>query len=432
MTASATESATATSEGQRERAHAALARLVGERGYVKVKVEEIAREAHISCTTFYELFADREACYLDAHAALAARLQGELATRLDSADPAFAGDACLELLVGLALEHPAAFRLIGHEALLAGPRAVAARDELLTGLAAALERAWDGAPASTLVPDLPARLLLGGWMRALGMGVRGGVTAHETLLRELLAWTRSYGVPAGERRWTRALEAAICAAPLPASAGVEAAPVPRGRHGLPPTLVARVQRERLIFATAAAVGRHGYERTSVADIVTAAGVSREVFYAQFANKREAFAATQRLFLERSVGALAGVYFAPAPSWPEQLWRTLGALLEFFAAHASFARAALVETYAVDGRGTLTDEFVMGFATFLQRGWMPPSKPPAREQSAAMIGAALEPIVMWVSADRTEQLAQLRPVLAYVLLAPTLGVRAACELVRSYA
>jgi hypothetical protein len=44
----------------------------------------------------------------------------------------------------------------------------------------------------------------------------------------------------------------------------------------------------------------------------------------------------------------------------------------------------------------------------------------------MIGAALEVMGMWVQAGRAEQLTQLRALLAYTLLAPSIGARNADE------
>ena len=432
MTASVTMRASATSDEQTARVRAAVTRLVGDGGYLNAKIEEIAPEARISCTTFYDLYGDKEACFLDAHASLAAELRERFAHALNRVEPESATRASLGALVGFALERPQAFAVLGHEALVAGPSAVASRAGLLDALSLALDEAVTDTNGTARVPDIPSRVLIGGWIRALAMSLRRAVPAPDALVEDLDTWALAYDVPARARRYASALEDAARARRRPAPVQVEPAPVPRGRHGLSPSLIARVQRERLIFATAAAVHSRGYERTSVADIVATAGVSREVFYTQFASKRDAYAAALRLFLESSVGALAGVYFAPSTGWSEQLWHTLGALLEFFAAHASFARAALVETYAIDAKGTLTDDFVMGFATFLHGGWTPPAEPPSPAQSAAMIGAALEAIGIWVAAERAEQLVHLRPLIAYTLLAPLAGAREAGDFVQSRA
>lgn len=62
--------------------------------------------------------------------------------------------------------------------------------------------------------------------------------------------------------------------------------LPPGPHGLPPELVERNQRERLIAATAEVCGERGYAESSVAEIAKRAGVSTASFYRQFKDKRE--------------------------------------------------------------------------------------------------------------------------------------------------
>jgi AcrR family transcriptional regulator len=62
--------------------------------------------------------------------------------------------------------------------------------------------------------------------------------------------------------------------------------LPPGPHGLPPELVERNQRERLIAAMAEVCGERGYAESSVAEIAKRAGVSTASFYRQFKDRRE--------------------------------------------------------------------------------------------------------------------------------------------------
>lgn len=61
--------------------------------------------------------------------------------------------------------------------------------------------------------------------------------------------------------------------------------LPPGPHGLPPELVARNQRERLVAAMAEVCGERGYGETSVAEVAKRAGVSTASFYRHFEDKR---------------------------------------------------------------------------------------------------------------------------------------------------
>jgi AcrR family transcriptional regulator len=67
--------------------------------------------------------------------------------------------------------------------------------------------------------------------------------------------------------------------------------LPPGPHGLPPELVERNQRERLVAAMAEVCGERGYAESSVAEIAKRAGVSTASFYRQFKDRRECMLAS---------------------------------------------------------------------------------------------------------------------------------------------
>jgi AcrR family transcriptional regulator len=66
--------------------------------------------------------------------------------------------------------------------------------------------------------------------------------------------------------------------------------LPRGTHGLDPSLVAASQRTRLLEATGRAVADKGYAATTIEDIVRGAGVSKKTFYEHFSDKLDCFLA----------------------------------------------------------------------------------------------------------------------------------------------
>jgi AcrR family transcriptional regulator len=120
--------------------------------------------------------------------------------------------------------------------------------------------------------------------------------------------------------------------------------LPRGRHGLSREVVVRSQRERLLRAMAETMAEQGYAKTSVADVLRAASVSRETFYEQFDSKEDCFlaaydAAAALLLAEvpRSQAAASGRL--------EAFERGVGAYLDVLAAEPEFARLFLVEVYA---------------------------------------------------------------------------------------
>lgn len=130
--------------------------------------------------------------------------------------------------------------------------------------------------------------------------------------------------------------------------------LPRGRHGLSREEVAASQRERLLRAMAEAVAEHGYAKTSVAQVLRRAGVSRESFYEQFANKEDCFLAAYDEAATVLLGIMAAGLAAPetdpnptAAELPvlEQLSRVLRAYLAALAAEPAIARTFFVEVYA---------------------------------------------------------------------------------------
>lgn len=84
--------------GQRARLLAAIAHVIGERGYAATTVAEVVREAGVSRSTFYEHFAGKEACFLDAYRHGMEVLEQEVARAVAEATP---GDWRAQLRAGI-------------------------------------------------------------------------------------------------------------------------------------------------------------------------------------------------------------------------------------------------------------------------------------------------------------------------------------------
>lgn len=122
------------------------------------------------------------------------------------------------------------------------------------------------------------------------------------------------------------------------------APLPKGRHALPPGVVSTVQRERLIRAMLLEAGDRGYDSTSVQRVLERAGTSRRAFYENFANKEECFLAAYRAtggdVIERmSIAA------SDQREWRLRLRAALDALLSFLDDEPAIAGALFIEVHA---------------------------------------------------------------------------------------
>ncbi len=408
---------------QRERLLRAIVKRVADSGYPAARVGDIAEQAGVSRATFYELFENKEACFLAAYRELAPGLVASVATAIADAPPAHPIDAAFGAVVDFAQQEPLAFGFLTHEAMLAGPQPLEERDELLSQLEREIDQAYGRARGAT-APDIPTGMLLGGLIRVLGMRMRRGPYDSAELLAELLAWVDDY------RTLDRAKHKPI---QFPAELGPDGArtvpgamapaPLPRGRHRLPPALVVRVQRERILHATADVIRAKGYEGTTVADIVARAGVSREVFYSHFHSRSDAFLETHKLVFEQMMATAAGAFIASSGEWPERVWDSWGAATALVVGSPSLAHFAFVESYALgQSVARRTDESVLAFTVFLRDGhrYVQGGEPPSATISTAIAGAVMETTASYIRRDRAEELFTLLPTLVYMILAPFLG------------
>jgi AcrR family transcriptional regulator len=180
--------------------------------------------------------------------------------------------------------------------------------------------------------------------------------------------------------------------------------LPPGPHGIPPELVARNQRERLIAAMAEACAERGYAATTVAEVVWRAGVSTASFYRQFKDRRECMLASFEELFGRLLGEIERACEAEAePAAKARAGiRTAATLL---AGDPPTARLLTVEIAAVGMEGVrLQHEAIELLATRLREAREPgaasPSKLPNAEWTvvAAMVALVVRAVAEGKSAD----------------------------------
>jgi AcrR family transcriptional regulator len=150
------------SEIQRARMLAAITEAACERGAANVTVAHVVSGAGVSRRTFYEIFADCEACLL-------AALDEGLARASERIGPGYRFShpwrvrmrSSLAALLRLFDEEPSLGRLLVVEALAAGPRALVRRQRVLDVLAAAVDRGRAEAKTGAGPPPLAAEGVVG-------------------------------------------------------------------------------------------------------------------------------------------------------------------------------------------------------------------------------------------------------------------------------
>lgn len=116
---------------QRTRLLEAMAYVVAERGYVKTSVAAVLKRAGVGRETFYELFSDKEDCFLAAYDSVVELMLSVSSQALDEdGDPLERWSRSLADYLSTLGAHPEVARTFLIEVYAAGPRAIGKRGEL--------------------------------------------------------------------------------------------------------------------------------------------------------------------------------------------------------------------------------------------------------------------------------------------------------------
>ena len=118
--------------------------------------------------------------------------------------------------------------------------------------------------------------------------------------------------------------------------------------GLSGGRVTEIQRSRILAATLAAVEDVGYQRMTVAQVISRARVSRKTFYDVFADREDCFLAA----LEQAVAQacrLVKLAYESEGAWRDGVRAGLAELLFFFDEQPGVARTVLVEALGAGPR-----------------------------------------------------------------------------------
>jgi AcrR family transcriptional regulator len=206
--------------------------------------------------------------------------------------------------------------------------------------------------------------------------------------------------------------------------------LPPGRHSVPSHEVARQQRERLMGGMLDAIGEQGYVATSVADVLSRAGVSRRTFYEHFSDKEDCFLQAYDHVVRILTAAIQEVV-ADLSNWQRAVRDGIELLLVTVAAHPRLARACIVEILAVGPEGMRHRDaamapfrqlFAAGYHQIAGSGALPATVP------ETLVGGILETITARVMRGEADRVPELLDDLYYWALVPFVGPKAATEAV----
>lgn len=203
---------------------------------------------------------------------------------------------------------------------------------------------------------------------------------------------------------------------------------PRGRHRLPPEVIARSQRERLLEAAIRVVARKGYAATTVADLTKEAGISRTTFYEMFDDKEVCFLAAYDAAVEALLRRVTAAFEAEE-GWPRRTRAGLEALLETLAEEPELARLALVGVAAAGPAAQRRYRAALQRLTPLfdeGRDFAPGGRNLPANTSRMAIGAVAGLISDELAENGAEDLPNLLSDLLFATLVPYIGPAAAAR------
>lgn len=190
--------------------------------------------------------------------------------------------------------------------------------------------------------------------------------------------------------------------------------------------VARNQHERIQVATARAIAAHGYEETTLADICAEAQISEQVFREHFKDKQEAALSALEATADHAMKDIRETFKA-TPTWPDAVWASSEAMLEWMVHDPAMAHLALVGLMAAGEQGfELLQSLMDAFAMFLEPGYelLPDGTARKALTDEAVANAIFALLHEHIAAKGTAQIMQVLPEMVRAILTPFLGAERA--------
>lgn len=419
-------------DDQRQRLRTALIELVARRGYRAVRILDVTKLARVSRPTFYSLYADKEALFLDAYDEISGRaartvVEAYEANRSESAHD----EVPMRAFCALAAAEPEAMSLFVLGAFGAGAKALERRNRTLEALERVIRSSRNPALPDQTV-DLTAKVLIGGTREVTAARLRqGSSTELGEVADELAAWAARYPheLPDGlECREPRRRRSDAALTPISERARRAEGRLPSGRHALSRKFILNSQRERIVDATAAIVAAKGLAGLTIPEIARRANVSHQTFYEIYDTKHDAFLSALKIGMHQALAVLAKAHDAHADDWPRAVAAGLEALIDYLVSEPAHAHLSLVDTFAASPRAIeIRDSALHSFSAYLGPGYGLAAKQ-GRDVPAiaaeAVTGGVWQILHDYVDNGRISELPELAPQISYLALVPFLGSESA--------
>jgi AcrR family transcriptional regulator len=412
---------------QRERLFAAMIDLVDERGYQATTVTDVLARASVSRASFYELFANKENCFLSAYDLRVARVAGEILSAYS--DPKLASPERLSTALATFFEivagWPGAARVTISEIATAGRQGMQRREQSTTVAEQKLASLLRQTTKRTSMSPTITKALIGGIRQVTYNRLRENRQNElPTLVEDLISWMLVYdrAPPPGRHASSRKRQSERPYGKQCEASDAVAAETTTTGH----SPAAQAQRRRILQAVVAISSKKGYHAMTHSEIAATARISYGTFYKHFPDKQAAFLAafdaTHQQLIDTATEA-----FQAAPTWPQAIVDALRALLNLLADEPELCRVSTLEIFSA-GRAGIEhlDRALQRYEPLLEPGYQQHPRVPAL-WTEAILGAVNEVIYHYALADKTQELPRLSPQLAYIVLAPFVGSQEALKI-----
>ncbi len=398
----------------------AMLNAVERHGYPATTLREVVALAGVSNTTFYEQFSSLEECFLATFDEIVARARAEVG-RAYRSQSGFEERlrAAFEAYVDLFIAEPAATSLVLVDSLSLGAKGVARRQRAADAFDLLFRQSFDEVPERGEASEVTIRAINGGIRGIVYRCIRSG---HPEQLRDhledLLQWSLLYQ----RRGGASAMPGARAAGVRSAGNGPEEEEEEPGWEEPPDSPRSRTtlsQRERILRAAAMVAAERGFGSLSIPAITSAAGISNQTFYENFASAQEAFGVALEILAERTLAVVAAAIEAEE-DWVEGVRAGLGALLGYLGEKPMLARLLFIEVLSA---GPVALDRVEEDLDCLVEMFNPGAVPaevgaPPPDVVIEAIGAGIFVVIQnEVAEERTEALPKLLPEIAFIVLAP---------------
>ncbi|HEV7586439.1 MAG TPA: TetR/AcrR family transcriptional regulator [Solirubrobacteraceae bacterium] len=416
---------------------------IGENGYHATRVADVTRRAGVSSRTFYEVFDNKEDCFLTAYDQIAAAVIRHLQRAGEEVDtwPGSA-EASIRALFDAAAGNPAAARLSLLEINAVGPAGIERREASIARYEDFVRDTLHLEPAQRPVDDAVLKAVIGGLIRVLhGRVLRGERAKLLAVVPDLVEWATSYHPTPRETAPPRKRPARPSTKLEGGRAPGTLAPhpqlsrrrgLPRGDQNVSRSFVVHSQRERILDAVANITAADGYAALHVERIAEDAAVSLNAFYEHFADKEDAFLVAYEVGHAKGLALVERAYFAES-DWRLGVRAGIGALIEFLASEPAFAHLALVD--AMIATPLTAERSNVGVGSFAQM--LVPAQEEAPGQNPrppvtieAIAGGVFELFLHHTLMGTMGEVSELTAAATYVALAPFIAPEEAWRIARA--